>query len=406
MMFSIIMPVYNNETYFPLAVASILEQEHTDFELIIVDDGSTDGTPELADALAASDCRIRVIHQQNQWIYASFNNGIRQASGDYIYIVNSDDRLMPGALSLLAAKAREYHPDIIWTKVLMHVCDADQKILEYDKKGLDGKVTAERYYAGEKEVHKAWPYFFSSNLASNQANLYRREIMQAQPFRNDVYGADMLYNISIADRIRSALVLPEPVYAFYVYSHKDMNESLGKYYPYTGNMYTEIYGQYRQLFQKWELPEQSYGRMLCTFRMSGLTFELQGLQAANCPLTLEEKLQYALCGCVDDTIRRCVQEWNGQEELESRILSAIRELLLQEPAEADGRMHFVREMLESLLRYEKTEEDYEKIRNGVYHCRNPFHTGKIFYEKLSGSHDSIAQAAGKDRKRCLQTGHC
>ena len=95
-MFSIIMPVYNNEIYFPLAVASILQQDYTDFELIIVDDGSTDGTPELADAFAASDRRIRVIHQKNQWIYASFNNGIRQASGDYIYIVNSDDRLMPG----------------------------------------------------------------------------------------------------------------------------------------------------------------------------------------------------------------------------------------------------------------------------------------------------------------------
>lgn len=381
-MFSIIMPVYNNEIYFPLAVASILQQDYTDFELIIVDDGSTDGTPELADAFAASDRRIRVIHQKNQWIYASFNNGIRQASGDYIYIVNSDDRLMPGALSLLAAKVREYHPDIIWTKVLMHVCDETQRILEYDKKGLDGIVTTERYYASETEVHKAWPYFLSTYLAQNQANLYRREIMKGQQFRNDVYGADTLYNISIADRIQTALVLPQPVYAHYIYKDPGMNQSLGKYYSYTHGMYNEIYWQYRRLFEKWELSSGAYARLLYGRRMSGLTFELQSLQAENCPLTLEEKLQYALCDCVDDTIRCCVQEQNGQEELESRILSAIRELLLREPAEADGRMHFVRELLESLLRYEKTEDDYEKIRNGVYHCGNPLQIGKIFYKKL------------------------
>ena len=381
-MFSIIMPVYNNEIYFPLAVASILQQDYTDFELIIVDDGSTDGTPELADAFAASDRRIRVIHQKNQWIYASFNNGIRQASGDYIYIVNTDDLLMPGALSLLAAKVREYHPDIIWTKVLMHVCDETQRILEYDKKGLDGKVTKESYYADKWEVRRAWPYFISTNLAWNQANLYRREIMCSRQFRNDVYGADMLYNISIADQIHSALVLPQPVYAFYVYNHKDMNQSLGKYYPYTGVMYNDIYWQYRRLFRQWELPEESYMDLLYTVRMSGLTFELKTLQAENCPLSLEEKLRYALRGCVDDTIRRCVQEKDGEEELESRILSAVRELLLSQPAEEGGGMNFVWELLESLLRYEKTEEDYTKIHNAVYHPENPLRIGKTFFEMI------------------------
>ena len=84
-MFSIIMPVYNNELYFPLAVQSILDQDYPDFELIIVDDGSTDKTPELADKMASQDKRIRVIHQKNQWIYASFNNGIRAARGVYLY---------------------------------------------------------------------------------------------------------------------------------------------------------------------------------------------------------------------------------------------------------------------------------------------------------------------------------
>lgn len=86
MLISIVMPVYNNERYFPLAVKSIIEQEYKDFELIIIDDGSTDRTAIIADEIAATDSRIRVIHQSNQWVYASFNRGIEAAKGS-IYIL-------------------------------------------------------------------------------------------------------------------------------------------------------------------------------------------------------------------------------------------------------------------------------------------------------------------------------
>ena len=88
MLFSIIMPVYNNEKYFPLAVKSIITQNYSDWELIIIDDGSTDHTSIIADKIVDTDPRIKVIHQNNQWIYASFNRGVKEAKGDYIYIVN------------------------------------------------------------------------------------------------------------------------------------------------------------------------------------------------------------------------------------------------------------------------------------------------------------------------------
>lgn len=381
-MLSIIMPVYNNEKYFPLAVKSILEQDYGNFELIIVDDGSTDRTPELADEMAAFDKRIRVIHQKNQWIYASFNNGIRVAQGDYIYIVNSDDKLMPGALSLMTRKAEACHPDIIWTKVVANVCDTEQKIIKYDKFRLNDKVTQERYYGNEKEVQKAWPYFISSSLAYNQANLYRREIMQGQSFRNDVYGADVLYNISIADKINSALVLQEPVYMHYIYEDSGMNASIGKYYPYVHSMYNEIYEQYKILFQKWGLPKEDYAEILCKRRISGLTTEMQGLGAGNCPLSLEEKLEFAFGTCLDETVRECIQEIDGAEEAESRILSGVRELLIRENIGQYSRMYFVYELLESLLRYEKDQDDYRKIENAVYHLLNPYHIGKSFYKKI------------------------
>ena len=93
--FSIIMPVYNNERYFPLAVESIEKQDYDHYELIIIDDGSTDKTGDIADALSKNNLHIKVVHQENQWIYSSCNNGLALAPGDYIFILNSDDRLMP-----------------------------------------------------------------------------------------------------------------------------------------------------------------------------------------------------------------------------------------------------------------------------------------------------------------------
>lgn len=288
---------------------------------------------------------------------------------------------MPGALLLMAKKAEAFQPDIIWTKVVANVCDSEQRIIEYDKFRLDGKVTQEKYYGNAKEVQKAWPYFISSSLAYNQANLYRREVMQGQLFRNDVYGADVLYNISIANKINSALVLQEPIYMHYIYEISNMNASIGKYYPYVHSMYNEIYEQYKILFQKWNLPREDY-EILCKRRISGLTTEIRGLQAENCPLSLEEKLKFAFDSCMDETVRECIQKIDGEEEAESRILSGVRELLIRENMDPYSSMYFVYELLESLLRYEKDREDYRKIEDAVYHPLNPYNIGNNFYKKI------------------------
>jgi glycosyltransferase involved in cell wall biosynthesis len=394
--FSIIMPVYNNEKYFPLAVKSIEKQDYDNYELIIVDDGSTDRTPQIADALAEKNPHIKVVHQENQWIYNSFNNGIALAKGEYIYILNSDDQLMPGTFQLFETKVKEYHPDIIWTKVLQHVCDEKQNIIIYDKFNSNQRVVKECFYSSKTEVEKAWPFFISSGLAQNQANLYRREIMQSHLFRNDVYGADTLYNISIADEITSALVLSEPVYSYYIYGNNTMNVSAGKYYTYSHDMYNEIYLQYQALFQKWRLAPEDSLTAIQKRRMIALTTELRELQAFNCPFSIGEKLQFALCGCVDDVIKECVLEGHREEELESRILSGIRELLIQETIDTDNKMYFVYELLESLLRYEKDEEDFRRIERAINHPLNPLHIGRIFYEKLIHGKNKQGRTASED----------
>ena len=92
---SIIVPVYKVEKYLNECIDSILAQTFTDFELILVDDGSPDNCPALCDAAAAKDSRIRVIHQQNKGLSGARNAGIEIARGNWIAFVDSDDAITP-----------------------------------------------------------------------------------------------------------------------------------------------------------------------------------------------------------------------------------------------------------------------------------------------------------------------
>lgn len=88
---SVVMPVYNTEQYLQESIGSILNQTFSDFELLVVNDGSTDGSRELIESLQKNNKRIRLINQNNQGIVAALNNGIRFSYGKYIARMDSDD---------------------------------------------------------------------------------------------------------------------------------------------------------------------------------------------------------------------------------------------------------------------------------------------------------------------------
>lgn len=380
--FSIIMAVYNNEKYFPLAVESILRQDFDNFELIIVDDGSTDKTSDIADEIAGRNSHVRVIHQKNQWIYASFNNGIEAAKGEYVYIVNSDDKLADGILKKLNEKIEQFHPDVIWTPIAVIKCDSEQNVITYDVQSSSEFDFAERYYGNYKEVRNNWPLFYKSKLIQDQANLYKRKLMLKHKFRNDVYSADTFFNISIAPDVETAFILNQVAYEHFIYDIDGMNASKGKYYNYQHQVFNELYIKNRDLFSKWGVLDREVRTFLCQERVQALTFEIKCMQYSNCKLSIDEKVEKIFFGLFDAIVYECAKEIGALEEAECRILSGLREVFLREKIEADNRMFFVYEMLESLLRYEKTTEDLKNIEFAVKHRFNRYGIGKRFYNKL------------------------
>ena len=98
---SVIVPVYQAEQCLPACVESVLAQTFFNWELLLVDDGCTDGSPALCDGYAARDDRVRVFHQRNGGVSAARNTGLREARGEFIAFLDADDQLEPRALETL-----------------------------------------------------------------------------------------------------------------------------------------------------------------------------------------------------------------------------------------------------------------------------------------------------------------
>lgn len=112
-LFSVIVPIYNVERFVQQCIDSILSQTYGNFELILVNDGSTDKCPEICNVYAESDKRIRVIHKSNGGLVSARNAGVLAAKGEYVVYVDGDDWVEKNWLETLNNLIKKYNPDII-----------------------------------------------------------------------------------------------------------------------------------------------------------------------------------------------------------------------------------------------------------------------------------------------------
>ncbi|MDE5650892.1 MAG: glycosyltransferase, partial [Duncaniella sp.] len=112
-MISVIIPAYDAQEYLPEAIRSVLAQSFPDYELLVVDDGSTDRTASIAVATAGGDSRFRLLSKSNGGLADARNYGVANARGEWIAFLDSDDSLYPGALSLMYHVACKSGCDIV-----------------------------------------------------------------------------------------------------------------------------------------------------------------------------------------------------------------------------------------------------------------------------------------------------
>lgn len=173
---SIIVPIYNVRNFLETCVESILAQTFTDFELILVDDGSTDGSGEMCDRFAERDGRISVIHKENGGVVSARKTGIQAACGKYAGYVDGDDWIEKTMYEEMVAYMDKYNCDLV-------MCDVEHNTASkplstggihlgigggyYDRQRLQNEIFPKMIYAGEFYKFGVYPVIWNK--------LYRRE---------------------------------------------------------------------------------------------------------------------------------------------------------------------------------------------------------------------------------------
>ena len=205
---SIIVPVYNARPYIERCVESILSQDYTDYEIILVDDGSADDSLKICEALQAKDNRIKVIHQTNSGVNAARFRGFKESAGEYVMFVDADDMLPPTAISSLMTEIKKGYDIVRGAHQVFD--DKHQTCCEKSNKDTffsTGEDFAIALHKGEID-----PYLWGG--------IYKKDIIEESFFEklieyNITIGEDCLMNMFISRKLKRVKIIPQIVYLYY-----------------------------------------------------------------------------------------------------------------------------------------------------------------------------------------------
>lgn len=206
MKISVIVPVYNCKQYLPACLDSILSQTYTDLEIILVDDGSSDGSSDICDSYAVKDQRINVVHQKNQGVSVARNTGIDIAQGELIAFVDSDDSLETDMYEILVKLLLEYDTDIAHCGYRKVFFDGTSK----DVLGTEALIIQNGLQACECVV--SGKYFTGSPCTK----LYRKHLFDGIRFDPNLkINEDILLNIQLFQKANKLIFWDVPKYLYY-----------------------------------------------------------------------------------------------------------------------------------------------------------------------------------------------
>lgn len=195
---SVVVPVYNVETYVERCLASLAAQTYPSMEIIVIDDSSTDHSGRLCDAWAAHDRRFQVVHlSQNRGLSAARNEGVRRASGTYIAFVDSDDYAEPGLLETLYRVLTETRADV-------SICGNEGLRL------ADGPARSYSPQEAARCLARRGPFLWTA-----WGKLFPTELAKQIPFdRQALCCEDLLFFYQVLKRVRRLTYVPAPLYHY------------------------------------------------------------------------------------------------------------------------------------------------------------------------------------------------
>ena len=205
---SVIIPVYNAQDCLPKALQSVLDQGIEDIEIILINDGSRDNSLSVCNQYAQQDPRIRVLDQANGGPGAARNTGLKEARGEYISFVDSDDALLPGSYKRLLHAAQQNQADIVIAHFNIFI---NNKTLDRGYVMEDSSFNRDAFL--DKLAHRPGSYYYSALWNK----LYRRQVITEGNLLFDQtygWGEDFDFNMRFYQHVTNVSFIKEPVYTY------------------------------------------------------------------------------------------------------------------------------------------------------------------------------------------------
>ncbi len=303
---SIVVPVYNVEKYLRQCIDSLIAQTYKDMEIILVDDGSTDGSGKICDEYAEKNEFIRAIHKENAGLGLARNSGIEKAKGDYVSFVDSDDYLKPDALEMLVKAMDE--------------AGADTCIGGYTRVRNNGEVIFES--APEKKSYAAAEFFprLMGSLPDKKDSfrpsvwnaLYSMEIIRNNnirfPSEREYIAEDMVFDIDYYRYSNTIAIVNSPGYCYRV----TPGSLTMKYNP---ERFEKVVFLFKEVFER--LTDRGWGEE-CVLRANRQFFLylracIRQQETTISGKTKAEALASIRGICEDNFTRRCVENYPAEK---------------------------------------------------------------------------------------------
>lgn len=210
--FSIIVPVYNVERYLNRCVDSILNQTYSDFELILVDDGSTDNCSDICDNYASIDKRVNVIHKNNGGVSSARNTGIKIAVGDYITFCDSDDYYKLNMLETVSDKLSVTDADILCFNYDTLTSNGQKQGSNIDVGMFDITDTIDKFCCILVNTFRSFLCWSMCTCFYNAKMIHKYDLKVCETCNN--YAEDIGFNIKTIMHADSIIGIPDSLYVY------------------------------------------------------------------------------------------------------------------------------------------------------------------------------------------------
>ena len=313
---SVIMPVYKVEKFVGKAIESMLSQTLSDFEFLIVDDGTPDNSGKICDEYAQKDSRIRVFHRENGGAPSARNMAMEEARGKYYYFMDSDDWAEPTMLQDMVELAEKHEAQLVVTGFFIDTYYNDTEYLSQNQ------VQPDAVYDQKAFRENAYKLFDTNLLYTPWNKLYLRAYIDGKGLRfPQTIWDDFPFNLSVIRDVEKVVVSSKQYYHF---MRARADSETAKYVPAMYQKREDEHGWMLDLYQHWGIQDGPSMEMVARRYVERMVGCVENVTNEKCQLPKEEKKKQIAVMIRSDNAKTCLKLARPRSTMMKTMLVPIK----------------------------------------------------------------------------------